>query len=436
MYGTELTIEDGAYRRDRADGLWILTLFVFLTGVYYITAWQTTKNLVPPGILLILSSLVTIIRCRKVPTLLLLFSVIGYINISSAALDYFAKGSFSNDYQIALRNSASGLAYAKMFLLNMLIVSVMLTPRFLRKAESDIDEKMRFRRDNSVLAFLFLALALFVCITQFTGGAGTGGYVSNNNPLYEYAILFFAVGILFTGESRTFKWLYFAVGGIYIIKSLIGGDRSSAFMAVLVFVVYYFYEKIKTSKMLVYSLAGVIVANIIAEIRNAALSVDGLFKTLIDRSLLFFFSDTVSASFYSGITIIEFVNCYEGDRTELFFKWLLSLVTGTTKETNIIALASKYNVNGGGGLYPAYFGFFGGMAGVIAGAVILGLIIRFVFSGSGSWKRVTQVVMIAMVFRWYLYSSVTLFRTIAVNFNIIYFVCILISSVIRCRSVR
>ncbi|MBO4848117.1 MAG: hypothetical protein J5586_03090 [Clostridia bacterium] len=436
MYGSGLTSENVGYRRDRADGLWILTLFVFLIGVYYIVAWENVKSFVPLGIILAFSSLLTIIRCRKIPTLLLLFSVIGYINISSAALDYFAMGSFSNNYQQALRLSESGLGYAKMFLLNTLVVSLFLTPRFLERAESGIDEKLRYKRDNSVLAILFLALTLFVCITQFNGGAGSGGYVSNNNPLYEYAILFFALGILFTGDSRTFKTLYFISGGVYILKSMIGGDRSSAFMAVLVFVVYYFYSRIKTSRMLVYSLAGVVVANIIAEVRNAAMSVNGLFKTLLQRSLLFFFSDTVSASFYSGVTIIEFTNCYEGSRSELFLKWVGSLFVGVSRETNIVALASKYNVNGGGGLYPAYFGFFGGFLGVIAGAVILGFIIRFVFAGGGGWRRVTQVIMIAMVFRWYLYSSVTLFRTILLNFNILYLACILFCSLVRSRPLR
>ena len=404
------------------DTSWTITFIILLLSIFFIVGWTSCENIVPFGILLVIISILQIYRTKDVPQLLLLFSVIGYINVSTAVLDYFTMGIYSKYYQFALRHSESGLMYAKMFLLNTAVISIMITPRFLNEAKIYANDKLQARKNNPLISYGLLFAALLIALTQFSGNAGIGGYVSNSNALYEYVVIFLIMGMYFAGERKELKLLYVIIGILYVIKGLLGGDRSSAFMAILVYVIYFFSHKMKIGRILTYSFAGILVANIVGVLRNSLHTLNELAQVLVKRSLLFFFSDTVSASFYAGITVVEY-GLLGNSSFSLLMKWIKSLFFGASTETNIVRLASRINVNGGGGLYPSYFGFFGGYFGVIIGAIILGFIIRIMFVGDSDWKRVSKIVIIAMVFRWYLYTPVSLFRTILINFNIIFLVC-------------
>ena len=107
---------------------------------------------------------------------------------------------------------------------------------------------------------------------------------------------------------------------------------------------------------------------------------------------------------------------------------------GIDNTTNITRLAALNSYNGGGGMYPAFFYFFAGYVGVIAAVVILGYIIRFAFKSSNGWHKMYQAALIVYSFRWYLYSPVSLYRTIMVNFTLLVLLAYVANKYVRKRS--
>lgn len=407
----------------KEDYLWFVSFGLFYISCFFILLWNDSTNLIPLGGLLVLSSITTLFRCRKIPLLLLLFAIIAYINISSAVLDYFLQGSLMNKYQTYLRLSDSGLTNAKMFLLNFDIVSIMITPSFLKKAAIKSNIYFYQEKKNLLIAYSLLISCVIITLTQFNGNAGEG-YVSNNSVLYEYVVIFMIVGLNYIGNDKLLKKLYIGCGLLYVFIGVIGGDRSSAFMALIVFAVYFFSDKITIKAMLFLSFMGILSSNIIGILRNSWMSLESLFNVLKERSFLFFFSDTVSASFYSGITIIEYSKFTDNKLS--IFQWIESLFVGVTQNTNIVHLASRMNYNGGGGLFHSCLGYLGGYTGVICGAILLGASIQLFFSNNRVWNKISQIAFLALVFRWYLYTPVSFYRTILINLNLIFlfFLCV------------
>ena len=396
----------------------LLWMVAFLSAILCVI-WKDKSNCSAFGVLLIITSVLTIYRCRKAPILLFFNSITGYINISVAVLDFIFMGSFSNEYQQGLRYSNYGLAYAKMFLLQCIILALFMTPTFIKRMTDKVSIFKDFGKSNSILAVVNIVAIIVIIFTQFEGSANQGQYVSNSNPLYEYAIFFFVLGFYYSKNNKTMRKVLASVSVIYILNGVLNGDRSSAFMMIIALFLLYFCDKVKMRTMLIYSFAGIVLANIIEIFRSTTLSFSGIVNALTQKSMLFFFSNTVSASFYSGITVMAYTEHFTGNKTVLIFKWIASLLFGTTEETNIVMNAQQYFHNGGGGLYPAYFGFFTGFSGVVFASVLLGFIIRKLFCSNSDWARLMQSAILIMVFRWYLYTPVSLYRTIFVNFNIL-----------------
>lgn len=406
------------------DRLYLLTIIISIISFSVCLYWDDVNTYFPIGCLLIITSILTIYRCRKTTLLLFLQSIMGYINISIAVLDCIYMGSFLNSYQAALRHSENGLLYAKMQLIQCTVLAIMMTPSFIRKvmvSESSNNSNINgLTEKNRILSIGSLLLVLFILLTQFSGGARGGIYVSNSNPIYEYAILIYIVGMCYA-DSKLLRQLFFAEGIIYVINGLVGGDRSSAFMMVVAMMMLYFKEMISIRSMLLYSFGGITLANIVSIMRSSYMQTGSLIRSLLNRSLLILFSDTVSSSFYSGVCVLEFSKNSSEPRLLYFCEWLKSLLFGVTNHTNIVRQAAYYNPNGGGGLYAAYFVFFGGIVGGILSVILLGLLIRQIFSKNTNLNLLLQIVFISLAFRWYLYTPVSLYRTICINFMIIYF---------------
>ena len=390
--------------------------------------WIDTTNYRFLGVPLILCSVNTVYRCRHTKKMLLLFSIIAYINICVAVLDMFLMGAMSNYYQHALRFSSAGLTYAKMYLSMASLMDLFITDRFIERCcHSDIVE--RDNRYNPIISICAMVISLIITLTGFKG-SGSGIYVSNQNAFYEYVILFIVVGFTYAGNNKSLKVLLVATGGLYTIQGLIGGDRSSAFMMVLVLYMVLFIKKIKIMKAVGYSICGIILANTVSVLRHASLNIHELWQVLISKGVLFFFSDTVSASFYTGVTIVEYANG-NNDRFGSFLIWIKELFIGGSSKTNITRLASAQNYNGGGGMYPSYFYFFGGIIGVIISTAILMYLLKRFMSVDSKIHQLYTTTIVALVFRWYLYTPNSLYRTIFVNFSVIVIFCFIFDAIIR-----
>lgn len=388
------------------------------------------------GIALIIISAINVILCRKNKMLLVLFSIIFYINLSIAVPGFINNGKGLAYYQIPLWTSDYATIYAKSLLIVSSVFSIFFCDISKYKEYNDtvIDKKHLEPYDNPLLSIISLLILVLIFIFCFDGTSVlTGGlYSSNENALYEYSIFFFALAWLYGSSRKYIRIAWVVLASYYVIIGILTGDRSSCFM-VIVMVVLYLWRKANLFKISIYAILGVIFANGIAIFRNL-MNYNGLssiVSVLLSNGNGVLFSDTAYYSCHSGLTILAYSELYNGSKIILFLKWLVSLVTGDLfikgNEYELVVAAREFNYNGGGGVFPAYFYFYGGLIGVAIASIITAYIIkRIYFKEKGEFSIILRYIIPAMSLRWYLYSPATLYRSCLINFGIIFlgFMCI------------
>src|SRR5699024_7284616 len=159
----------------------------------------------------------------------------------------------------------------------------------------------------------------------------------------------------------------------------------------------------------IYGLTGILLANGISVYRNlTTFDLSYILSNAISDGILSIFTDTASASYYTGVVIVAVKDLITGSKLEYISKFILSIFVGSSfpgmRDANITLVASDYFHVGGGGLYSSYFYFWGGYLGVIVGAIILFFIIYKVFTSSSRFMIILQYYMTIMSLRWYLYT--------------------------------
>lgn len=414
------------------------------------------------GMLIIAVNIRMVYIFRKASRLLLLIVIIFYINITIGVFDciLIPKGLFFiNEAQMALRLSEDGVIYSKCIMLFSAVFLLFLGGDK-KYTESTVQKGFRYSynelpleirdairdRQNPLISYGLLAVSMFVTFTMFSGSASSG-YVAAGSAVYEYCVFILILSWYYrdkTGKGRVVYNILFGVCcSVYIIQGLIGGDRSSSFLLMIV-IFAYFARNINLKNTLLLVVLGIPFANLIAIYRNnAGNSFSQLISALISKGVAIFFSDTTSFSYYAGVTVVSFADKgYTGSKLVCFFRWVLSLIIGEDSEltginnVNITTMAAKFEHNGGGGIFPSTFYFFGGYIGVILSAIVLALIIRFFFAGKKPYHIITQYALIALSFRYYLYTSVPLFRGCLIILGLMYLACYLFNSVFIAKRKR
>jgi hypothetical protein len=411
---------------------WVIICINILTIVFYN---DFARNQILIGALILITSLILMIRVRKTKALFFLISIITYINASVAVIDCFYGGEMFNAYQMPFRTSEYNQIYAKNILLNITILSLMMTPSIIKKAiESNTAINSIKRKNNAWISYAGLAFIVYALISGYERGEGTG-YASSAKTIYEYAILVFLFVWYYSKNNFVVNMLLMLFAFIYIIQGLYYGDRSSALVFIVLIAMIYV-KKIPVMRMLSMAFGGIVVANFIADYRNlTSWSLGQITENLINRGSLLLFSDTASQSYYSGITIIASRLLVPEHQLYYLYKFILAIfVGGSSKianDSNITLVVQNFFHNGGGGMYPSYFYFWGGYIGAIFGAIILGIIIRNVFTKKTSFYMLMQLYLTVMAFRWYLYTPITLFRTSILIFCMVYLICHIVSKLTR-----
>lgn len=422
-----------SYRYVRSSYMFSICLFVI--SLLVLLFYANLDSFLILGILIIITSVDMIRKVVYNEKLLLLFSIIGYINCCVAVLDCIMGGGTGPQYMMALRHSLAGLQGIKCYLLFCTVFNLMIVPNFADDPINNPENLFEKNEYNPAISIGMLLLGIYITITQFSGKSTGGDYVSNSNALYEYVIMFVLLGLYYSGENKILRRLFDVLAIFYILQGVMFGDRSSAFMMVLLLAMVYFQKRLKIEKVLFFSFLGILASNIIGVLRSAVLSVGSLVQVLLNRGAYIFFSDTVSFSFYSGITIISFKDIYTGDKLELFVRWIKNFLMGGGNSTDLALLVQRqYIHNGGGGMFPIPFYFYGGYLFVACIAIMLGLLIRMIFTGKSRWAFLMQYLMIVYVFSWYIYSPQGLIRTLLVNFSIVYFVCVCTQNLSRGKT--
>lgn len=398
-----------------------------------------TEFAAPISLVVILLSGLTVYNVKNNNLLLIMFSIIFYINLTVSVLGGLTLGKFLPDYQAYLWLSKYNIIYLKsilivssVFYLGSLDFRSRYFEVFKRKNYCTNDDLENFflSHYNPLNSILALCMIIAIMIFAFDGSASglSDEYVSNTNPLYEYCIFLFAFSWVYGKRSKIIRIFISLVALLYIFNGLITGDRSSSFMLMVLIASYRLKNKIVIKKMLILCILAILLANAIAVYRTDGITSSYLYS-LLNRGMLTFFSDTVAHSCYSGLTIAYFSDFYLGNKFSDFLSWIISLFFGSSvlnymdiKLEEVVFAARSMFDNGGGGLFPAYFYFYGDYVGVLFGSLISMIIIRFVYYHSDlGYCRMLSYILPAMSLRWYLYTPSTLFRACLINFLIIFF---------------
>ena len=387
------------------------------------------------GYLIITISIVLCYKVRKNEKLLFLFAILGFINISIAVSDTILLGIHVASWQMPLRETVYNLYAANSTLLFISVINLIMSTKWLDTQAKDITKDNFKRKDNIIIAYGGLAVMYIILLFGYDINSLNGeGYVSNNNPLIEYAIVIFAVVWLYSGDNRIVIILLKLFSFVYVILSMSFGDRSAAFLMILLYYLLFISEKRKLNltliKIITLAFIAILISNFAASYREAAdFNFLSIIKDALERGI---YSDTVSYSYYASITITA--ASHLDDTFGYFLEYLKTLVAGGgSSEFGNLAryVQENYLYNVGGGLYPSYFYFGLGYSGVFFSALILALIIRKIYSLNNLYALIYQILIPVLSIRWYLYGPTTFYRSILIITSILLLLCYIADLVLK-----
>lgn len=399
-----------------------VSCLMFLTIVLLDNSLSALK---PIGAMLLSGTFYLLYKSRNNSQLLIFFGLITYVNISVVFGDLWmledALGYESLVWQMSLRNSEFNVVAAKCLLIVIAVINLLLNSKFIKKIE--VDKKIE-KKDNKYIFFVGLITLLIFWFFGYGGSMGNT-YESNTRTIYEYSILVFIVVWFYSGESKIKQYLLYLFVVLYVIQSLIRGDRSSAFPMIIALILVNNY-KINLKYLLLLAISGITMSNVISAYR-LSFSLKDFFNVFMDKyGASSFLSDTVSQSYYTGISIVFSGNLIS-DSIKFFPNFLAGIIFGGGFENaDVGAISYNYSMNKGGGFFFSWFYFWFGISGVVVASIFLGYLLRWFFISNNNYLKLYTVCLISMTLRWYLYTPFVLFRTVLFIFTILLCTCFVV----------
>lgn len=376
------------------------------------------------GICIIIISLYVCYKVRYNKILLLMFSILTFVNISFSVSDLIQLGKYVADWQLPFRSQIYNVYTAKSILLFLSILNVFFNAQWSKKNEIKLNSIVVTRKENSIIAIVG-TISLFLILFLGTNVTNSTGYTSNSNPIYEYFIVIFTATWYYSGGKRFANFLLLVSAILYVFQSFFYGDRSAAFLMLILYFFLYFKNRISLSKILILAISAILLSNFIAEYRNADDSnIIEILSGTFDRGL---YSDTVSYAYYTSTTITA-LNHYDNNLPSNFLEYLKGFILGSgdNNYSNLAVYAREYSkdlFNRGGGLFPSYFYAFFGYLGVVISAMVLCIILRYFYSRNGEIIMLYQILIATFGIRWYLYNPINLYRVVLIIFTLLLLIC-------------
>ena len=393
--------------REIYDKYFPLFLFAISFGLIFIDSYNYAMKCIL-GVVLCTCSICLLLKFRNNRYYIFLFGIICYVNLTICISDCFFNATLTVMPTSLAWQNLRGTVYETRFL-KALCIFLSLVNLFTSK--NSFEDVAPLKNKDSLFCYLFgLAILIYGLFNSYQGGMTVGDeYVSNTNAIYEYCILFFLLTWYYSGDSKIKKAILLVYSIIYIIISIIHGDRSSAFPMVMIVVILYF-PRITLKGIVIFSILGIFASNIISVYRNNY-SLQNFWSNFITyygfKSIC---SDTVSFSYYTGITI-AYVRSYLGGTLKYFWDFLIGIILGGSYGTaDVTTFCRQYSMNRGGGMCVANFYFWFGYVGVIIFGIFIAYLCNRLKGKREGVCYLIKIYMVANVFRWYLYTSFDLFR--------------------------
>lgn len=353
------------------------------------------------GAYLVVISILPIISFRDSGLYAWIIGITSLINVSWANSICFSSWENALNWQTDLVPMAANAEMAKSILLfysAFIFGAAIIKPRL-------VIDSVAFEITTNTTVFLVGILLLFVILVfGFSGSGSQGGYVSQSNALYEYAIPIFVFTWIFgAAQSTKMKIALCVYAFLYVAQGIMHGDRSSAFPLLIVLALLIIKRRVGTIQILIFGLVAIFGANVIDILRNGQSS--DVVTSVLKRGLNV---NTISYSHYAGVQVIRLANGMWHPSDLMTF--ILNIFTGGAESLSDRASSvGFYNV--GGGFTASYFYFWLGIFGVTAGGLLTGLIITWFFRKQGIFNMSVAICIIAFTIRWYVYFPIALYRS-------------------------
>lgn len=424
-------------KENEKSSLFFIADFIFLiSAILIVLLTETIQQTNLLGFYVISISIYLIIKFKKSSKLLMLFSILAFINISIAYTDIINLGINVAPWQIEFRLSEYNLYTMKSLVLFLAVLNIILSNKFANSLANNNNFMLSLKYNPYIVISLIFVLYLILFFAYDPAIRGSVEYVSNQNPLYEYAIVLFLIAWLYTGNNKILKYNLVLFSIVYILNAFSTGDRSAAFVMVLIVVLSNFANKVNIKIISLGALSSIILANTISYLRiNNSVDLSSILDYLINQGL---YSDTVSYSYYAAITVSALYHI-NPDPMMYFFSFIeyQLLGFGVNEFGNFANYVSdNYSIlfNRSGGLYFSTFYAMFGYTGVIISSILLGFIIRASFKSNSTLAVMYQILIIGFSLRWYLYNPTGFYRSIFVISTIFYFSLIVINLILMKRK--
>lgn len=384
------------------------------------------------GLLLLLISIHLLFKARKDRFFILMFGVICYINITICFSDCIKNAILTVPIDSLSWQKLRETQYETDFLIALCLF--LSTVNLLYRSKTIIVENRIIQNRSNIYCFMVgMMILIYGLLNAYSSGIGKlDGYVSNTSTIYEYCILYFLLTWYYSGKSKFRNTLLIIYAASYVLLAVLHGDRSSAFPMILLLVILYL-PRITLGKVFGLSFLGIIASNIVSVYRNNysfSNFFGAFFKEYGFKSI---FSDTVSFSYYTGISI-AYVRDYLGNTMHYFLDFLCGIIFGGSfGNADLVTFCRQYSMNRGGGMCVANFYFYFGFIGSIVLGVIVGVMCRVIQKRNTNLGFIIKIYIVVDVFRWYLYSSFDLFRGVLFVLPVSYFVFYIIDELTRYR---
>lgn len=396
------------------------------------------------GVLLITLSILLLLRNRRDKKYILLFGIMAYINISIFISDILSNGAITLPASTLnwqwLRNTDFEIYFINSLLCFNAIInfidSIAKKPKNVScENGSTLDENSPNNRSNIILFLVCYGILLIGLFTGYRNSSTAGTYLSATSTLYEYCIIISLFAWYYAGNKKSRHALIIIYAILYVIQAIIYGDRSSAFPMIMLMVLLYF-KQLSIPKIAIIALVGILASNIIATYRESY-TMSGFSQNYIARyGLANIASDTVSQSYYTGISKTYVRHKIESPESN-FDDYLIGLIVGGKfGNSDITTYTKKYAYNSGGGFIVSDFYFWFGYFGTVIEAIIVGIIIIKLKEENSTFTSLWKICITTMVFRWYLYSSFVLFRSCIIIFLLFYLATSAIHKVFKDKFIR
>lgn len=348
----------------------------------------------------------------------LLFVVYGYFLIcvySSCIVNYFDIHLIS-DY-VQWKGTAVSVASANILLLFLLCITVAMPVHI---APFPSEKTLIPPERKNVIVSVSCAVVVLVCGFSGVGESYTSLGRSHITPIYEYSIIFYIIGLFFSGRDKRILTLFGVVLFVRIVLDFSIGARVTSLEMISIWFLMVYSHRAKLARVLPVALVLFIVLLSVGEVRGSAVNVDAVFSGIRDYLTTGFSWDGAYAAYHTSESFVAYKELM-GDTLGLsdFATYLASLLLGDLTGTGGLAYEIKTVYwNMGGGYFPFFFYYYGDYISMLVFSLFLGVTLRAIAKLPESHNARHPLVVVgaiwisATVFRWFSYAPTPLVRGI------------------------